>query len=112
MKDDIFLHEKAPIIAVDGDLIRINPNLRKMDFHTIMDPFTAYQELSMFLGNNMAQQLDPVPKTTDELKAHAHGYDKWSFRTHKEDSKKYKKRKAKESAKKSEVTLDDSDFKL
>jgi hypothetical protein len=112
MKDDIFLHEKAPVIAVYSDWVEINPNLRKMGFQAVMDPYTAYQELSMFLGNNMAQQLDPIPKTTDELKAHAHGYDKWSFRTHKEDSKKFKKRKAKKEAKKEEVTLDDSDFKL
>lgn len=69
----------------------------------------------MFLGNNLAQQVNPIPKTTDELKAHAHGYDKWSFRT--EDSPKNKKRKAKRAAKLAAkqqeqrvLALDDSDF--
>jgi hypothetical protein len=111
VKDEIFLKEKSPVLAAFDSMVYINPNLRKLNFQTVMDPYTAYQELSMFLGNNMAQQVDPIPKMTDELKAHAHGYDKWSFRTHKEDSKKTKKRKAKRAKKGLELKLDDSDFK-
>lgn len=91
INDEVFLREKAPVIHVNNHMVYINPNLRKLNFQTIMDPYAAYQEISMFLGNNLAQQIDPIPKTTDELRAHAHGYDKWSFRTHKKDSKKARK---------------------
>lgn len=114
ISDSVFLKEQAPVIAVFGTQVLINPILRKLNFHTVLDPFTAYQEISMFLGNNLAQQVDPIPKTTDELKAHAHGFDKWSFRTHKEDSKKTKRRNKAITTpapkEEKEIILDDSDF--
>jgi len=109
--DEIFLAEKAPVLALEGRMVYINPCLKTFNFQTVVDPYTAYQELSMFLGNNMAQQLDPIPKTTDKLKAHAHGFDDWSFRTHKEDSKKSKRRKEKQAVEPA-VVLDDSDFEM
>ncbi len=87
---------QAPIIVVDSGLaqktlVTTNANLSRYNFQSVMDPYTAYQELSMYLGNQMADtQMVPAPMT-DELKIHAHGFDKWSFRTHPEDSKKRKR---------------------
>ena len=115
VKDEVFIHYRSPILAIERDTLRVNPNLKSFGFHSVMDPYTAYQELSMFMDNNMAQQLDPIPKMTDELKVHAHGFNQWSFRTHKEDSPKARKKREKEAPRplpteEPELPLDDSDF--
>jgi hypothetical protein len=53
-----------------------------------MDPFTLFQELSMFVGN-LPQPGPPMVQITDpDIKIAKHGFDKWSFRRHKDDVKK------------------------
>jgi len=58
----------------------LNPRLSEYKFQKIMDPFTCYQEIEMFLGNDLAKQIDPNIHISDELKAQSKGFDKWSFR--------------------------------
>jgi len=60
----------------------LNPRLYKLNFAKKVNPYTAYQEIDMFLGNNMATQEDPNANVTDALKAHYTGHDgKYSFKT-------------------------------
>lgn len=61
------------------------------EFYTVKDPYTAYQELSMFLVN-LAQPEKEMPVISDELKAQSKGFNEWSFR--KPPSKKSRKRKS------------------
>jgi hypothetical protein len=46
------------------------------------DPFTAFQEISMFLGNQLAE-TDDAQRTTgdDRIIAQSKGFDDQSFRT-------------------------------
>lgn len=83
--DELHVEAKSPIISLinnsyDG-LITANDRLNQYEFAKVVDPFTAYQELSMYVGNNLVEQKDPNPYISDELKAESHGFDKWSFRT-------------------------------
>jgi hypothetical protein len=71
----------------------VNPLLRKYNFEQVKDPYSAWQEISQFLGSELATQRDPNPPIPDELRAQAKGFDKWSFRKHADDSKKPRKRK-------------------
>lgn len=81
--DDIFKFFDCPVLSVDDyyfNVITKNPILNHYRFHQVFDPYLAYQEIEMYLGNNLAKQMDPEIKLSDEIKAEIHGFDKWSFR--------------------------------
>jgi len=88
----IFLKHKCPIfIAYCGESryankrFVYNGKLKDCDFFRVMEPFTAFQEISMFLGG-MAMPNRPIPEVSDKDLAAAKGFDKFSFR--KDPSKK------------------------
>jgi hypothetical protein len=62
--------------------IQINPyTLRKIGFASALDPFTAFQELSMWVGGVLGgTSPEIVTITDDKVLAQSHGYDKHSFR--------------------------------
>lgn len=69
----------------DSTLI-INPNLKEYEFYKEIDAFTAFQEISMFLGGVLGRGEKKIVEVEDKHKISQHGFDKWSFR--KESSKK------------------------
>lgn len=68
----------------------INPNLGRIGFQKLVDPYTAHQEIEMFLSSTLATEKNPIPKRTQELIRDAHGFDKNSFRNTKPDRRKRK----------------------
>ena len=78
--DDIFVHLSAPVVLLTEHDLVINPCLKDYSFMTQLDPYTAYQELSMYVGNNLATQMDPNIDRTQDLIRDQKGFDKWSFR--------------------------------
>lgn len=61
-------------IDVDG--------LGNMGFAKKLDPFAAFQELSMWVGGVLPRPGAPMVEITDErTKVRKHGMDEWSFRT-------------------------------
>lgn len=61
-------------------------SLKDLDFPRAVDPYTLFQELSMFVGGVLPRNPNPMVEITDQVvKAEKHGFDKWSFRKHKED---------------------------
>lgn len=81
IKPDIHFHFNSPSILYIGKTRIINPVMRDFDFQKIIDPYTAFQELDMFLGGVMANTKDPPSPQSDVEKVSAHGMDpKWSFR--------------------------------
>ncbi len=65
----------------------INGNLKEVEFYKIFDPYQAFQEISMFLGN-MASPEKEIPKLDDVVMAEIKGFDKWSFRKEPKKGKK------------------------
>lgn len=59
-----------------------NPRLANFDFARHFDAYTAFQEISMFLGSQLAPE-DHAPRTTgdDKTIAVSKGFDEQSFRT-------------------------------
>ena len=53
-----------------------------MGFMKTVEPFTAFQEIAMFIGSMLAPE-DHAPRTVggDRVIAEQKGFDKWSFRT-------------------------------
>lgn len=56
-----------------------NTQLKPYEFYRVHSPYQAYQELSMWFGNQAAPSK-PIPHISDEVMAEAKGFDKWSFR--------------------------------
>jgi len=76
--DDVFRELDAPVFSIGvwgGELLlETNPVLKHLGFARLVDPWTAYQELSMYLGSNMVVQVDPNANITDADRAQAtHG---------------------------------------
>jgi len=90
ISDNIFIQTGVPIILIYSDAgnpVIFNPRLRELGFASVIDPVTAFQELAMYIGNNLAKQVDPSEDFSDDMKRDIAGFDKWSFR------KKSKKKK-------------------
>jgi hypothetical protein len=92
---DLFEKHRCPIFVLKNIermsvTVELNPCLKDMQFYRYHDAHTAYQEISQYLGNELAVQKDPnVPVGNDVTLASSKGFDKWSFR--KESNKKKKK---------------------
>ena len=70
-----------------------NPVLRDLEFQRVMDPFTAFQEIAMFLGGVLAvEDKAPLRAGSDEVVARQKGFDEWSFRTMSPGQKKLNRR--------------------
>lgn len=61
-------------------------SLKEYDFPRAMDPYALFQELSMFVGGVLPRNPNPMVEITDDrIKVAKHGFDKWSFRKHRDD---------------------------
>lgn len=88
MYKHVFEELKVPIFFVDShnqvgsgwrNMI-VNPCLRDVEFARVIDPYTAYQELTAYLSN-IAKPEPYVPVPSDKDMVEIKGFDKkWSFR--------------------------------
>ena len=51
-----------------------------MKFQTIFEPFTAFQEIEMFLGGVIGSNENNIIEIEDKYRIESHGFNKWSFR--------------------------------
>lgn len=95
---DVFQKYRVPIFLLDYENYKnvdgkslphpliLNPCLKDCEFHRRLDPYSAYQEVAMFV-TNIAQPEPHVPVPSDKDMVEIKGFDKkWSFR--KEPTKK------------------------
>jgi hypothetical protein len=65
--------------TVNGD------NLKNLHFFSVMDSFTTFQEISMWVGGVLPHPGNPIVTITDDkVKVHKHGFNKLSFRKEKQ----------------------------
>jgi len=107
--DELFRDLDTPVFVAHFDrdghfLIEKNPCLRDLGFHKIYEPYTVWQSIDQYLGNQLAKQPDPVsPGYTDELRRDAHGFDNRSFKSDAPSEKK-QRRKANRKRKRQQKT--------
>jgi len=80
--EELFHKIGSPCFCIDllTKSLIVNPMLKDLEFYTIKDSFTAYQELMMYIDSILAGPKKPIIEISDKIKAEKHGYDKWSFR--------------------------------
>jgi len=82
---EMFIEKRSPVFAAresgrwGGTRITWNALLRPFDFMRIFDPYTAFQEIQMFM-NNLAAPEKEMPIIPDELKIQKRGFTDQSFR--------------------------------
>jgi len=91
----LFLKHRTPIYFIGNDGIFVKDlNLKNSSFISVMEPYTAYQEISMFLGDRLRLRDKEMIEIADKYKISAHGYDvKKSFRRSGHPSKPRRKKK-------------------
>lgn len=85
LEDEVFVELGVPYFALEenyskGIVLTLNPRLLTYGFQRLVDPYTAYQQVSMFVGNNLVKQMDPNINITNNDRRDSAGFDKWSFR--------------------------------
>jgi hypothetical protein len=88
--DDMHKHFNSAIILIKPPhtygaqwTVTTNCNLGNLGFVQIVDPFSAFQQISMYLSNQLASESKPPVELTDVDKVNKHGFDKQSFRMRK-----------------------------
>lgn len=79
---NLFREYNCPIFVVDPpeNKIHVNCLLRPWEFYKVFDPYSAFQEISMYVGGVLLAPVNPVPVVSDETMRDIKGFDKFSFR--------------------------------
>ena len=77
---ELFIDLKTPLFVIDKDKLTTNIKMAEYGLQRIFDPWSAYQEIEMYLTNNLASVHKEMPNFGNELKRDAHGFDDWSFK--------------------------------
>lgn len=91
--ENVFISLKIPCFSLDffrarGYVFRKNPKLGDLCFHQVKNPFQCFQDISMFLGNQLVSSKDAPQNIPDDILRDEKGFNKWSFRRHKDEKKK------------------------
>lgn len=94
--ESIALKYKCPYFAINtaptrtygwGLVLELYPLLRDYQFEKVVDPFTAYQEISSYHFNNLVTNNDNHDDIPDKYKIAKKGFDEvYGFRTRKHNS--------------------------
>jgi hypothetical protein len=83
------LHLNSPVVVYEQySKVIVNPCLKEYGFQKFMDPYTAFQEISMFMSGVLTNNPEPPNTQTDKAKVTSHGFDpKYGFRTPPKENK-------------------------
>ena len=87
---EIFTKERVAYFVSDYDTIHrgsgkrlrtiLYPVLKEYQFYKVYDAYETFQKIEMYLTNELVKPDEINIVIPDELKAHSHGFDKYSFR--------------------------------
>lgn len=91
---NFYQENSAAYFILNRSMISIHPSLKELGFGKIMSAPEIFQEISMFLGEQITNVRDTI-ETDDQILLQNHGYDKMSFRkegppTRKKNQKRFK----------------------
>lgn len=82
---EFLMKYKVPYFVINtshGEVLNVHliPELKMYDFQRVKDPYTAYQEISMYMGGVIPQQPPEGIVIRDVDRIFQHGFNKFSFR--------------------------------
>lgn len=78
---DWMVANKVTCVVRDSSTLMVNPPLKDYQFYRMMDPYTAYQELDMWISGTLAYPQNMMIEVEDKYRIMAHGFDmKYGFR--------------------------------
>lgn len=82
---DIHFEVKSPVLVLSQDdranrVVTINPMLNPYGFQSIVDPFTAFQELSMYVSGVLGSEGVDMIQVSDEDMKYKKGFHDMSFK--------------------------------
>jgi hypothetical protein len=85
---------QTPVLVVADGLLHINPKLEDLEFFRAVEPYTAFQEIEMYLSGILGKEAPNLVEISDKSKILKHGHDpKYSFRKMPKSSSKKSNRK-------------------
>jgi hypothetical protein len=81
--DNLFIKFNTPIFIIAPNYngpIFLNPCLRVYNFEIIKDPYTAFQDIMMYISGVLGKKEKDTIQISDVDMASKKGFDKWSFR--------------------------------
>jgi hypothetical protein len=84
----IFVDYKTPVFIIliidrisnNNRSLLLNPRLSDYNFQSIKDPYTAYQDIYMYISGVLGINQKELIEISDKNRIEKHGFDKWSFR--------------------------------
>jgi hypothetical protein len=90
---NIFFEHKVPTFLVtignQHSKLTLNPTLKDFEFYKTFPTVQAFQEIEMFLSNELVTDTMQIPKRTSEEIGTSKGFDNNSFKNSKGNSKKF-----------------------
>ena len=84
---DLFYTKNVPVFIYRPTInqshettLEINGLLKNYQFFKVKDPFSCFQEISMFVSGVLKSNENPMVSISDSDKLHKHGFDKYSFK--------------------------------
>jgi hypothetical protein len=83
---DIFQLYKVPVFVIrlshnTPPLLTLNDELKALEFYKVVDPFTAFNNISGFISGVLGSKEHEMVHINDKDMLVAKGFDQWSFRT-------------------------------
>ena len=84
--DALFLKERCPVFTWSqnyygsGVVTVINPCLKDINFQQVLDPYTAFQEIYMYISGVLGTNENDMVDISDKDMLKKRGFDKWSFK--------------------------------
>jgi len=90
---ELFLKYKTPIFVIKyenrKETLTINSSLKEYKFFRNFNTTQTFQEIEMFISNDLANDMMKIPDRTNEEIGTSKGFDEYSFRNAKKKPKKF-----------------------
>jgi len=74
------IENKVICADITSNSVTINPQLKALQFFKVMDAYSAFQSLDMWISGTLAYPQNEMVMLDDKSMIAKHGFDKWSFR--------------------------------
>ena len=80
-----FRKYNAPTFIIEGigywqERVIVNPMLKEYSFQKVKDPFTAFQDIYLYISGVLGNEMEKITEISDKYKIKQHGFFEYSFK--------------------------------